>query len=380
MNYRISEVCLLVLVETYLYMSLRHIHKYKLFSPIFRKAKFKDIYDIVNLIVNTDNYLVNSIFGGNQSLAMEILMKQYHKSTEGIFILTEKDKLVGVTKLQFPDIPNNNKTNIYDLIKSMGFFKGIKCGFKLSQLDEIKLKGNEGFIEYLYVDIEWRLFNAEELLFESIIQEALRHNVDYITTKIESVNYKSLKIFKNAGFKSSRNKFFNPQIIFKRNKNCVMRYHIHNSDIFENSKLHLSQKIEHMKEIWLEKKREIISAIKISLLLSSIPLVAGVLAFMRGYQLAVIFWIFILSSQFLGIRLYLSGYVMGRISLTTAMMLEGSNLIMRLLNSESWFDRIWLLPIGLLVFWLMYVFMKNPYYNHDFIYEKNSLNVKNIRN
>lgn len=159
-----------------------------------------------------------------------------------------------------------------------------------------------------------------------------------------------------------------------------MRYHLHNSDIFENSKLHLSQKIEHMKEIWLEKRREIISAIKISLLLSSIPLVAGVLAFMRGYQLAVIFWIFILSSQFLGIRLYLSGYVMGRISLTTAMMLEGSNLIMRLLNSESWFDRIWLLPIGLLVFWLMYVFMKNPYYNHDFIYEKNSLNVKNIRN
>jgi len=126
MNYRISEVCLLVLVETYLYMSLRDIHKYKLFSPIFRKAKFKDIYDIVNLIVNTDNYLVNSILGGNKSLAMEILMRQYHKSIEGIFILTEKDKLVGVTKLQFPDIPNNNKTNIYDLIKSMGFFKGIK--------------------------------------------------------------------------------------------------------------------------------------------------------------------------------------------------------------------------------------------------------------
>ena len=380
MNYRISEVCLLVLVETYLYMSLSHIHKYKLFSPIFRKAKFKDIYDIVNLIVNTDYYLVNSIFGGNKSLAMDILMKQYQKSTEGIFILTEKDKLVGVTKLHFPDIPNNNKTNIYDLIKSMGFFKGIKSGFKLSQLDEIKLKGNEGFIEYLYVDIEWRLFNAEELLFDSIIQEAKRHNVDYITTKIESVNYKSLKIFKTAGFKSSKTKFFNSWKILKGNKNCVMRYHLHNSDIFENSKLHLSQKIEHMMEIWLEKKREIISAIKISLLLSSIPFVAGVLAFMRGYQLAVIFWIFILSSQFLGIRLYLSGYVMGRISLTTAMMLEGSNLIMRLLNSESWFDRIWLLPIGLLVFWLMYIFMKNPYYNHDFIYEKNSLNVKNIRN
>lgn len=380
MNYRISKVCLLVLVETYLYMSLRHIHKYKLFSPIFRKAKFKDIYDIVNLIVNTDYHLVKSIFGGNKSLAIEVLMKQYHKSTEGIFILTEKDKLVGVTKIQFPDIPNNNKTNIYDLIKSMGFFKGIKSGFKLSQLDEIKLKVNEGFIEYLYVDNEWRLFNAEELLFDSIIQEAMKHDVDYITTKIESVNYKSLKNFKNAGFKSSRKKFFNPQIIFKRNKNCVMTYHLQNSDIFENSKLHFSQKIEHMKEIWLEKKREIISAIKISLLLSSIPLVAGVLAFMRGYQLAVIFWIFILSSQFLGIRLYLSGYVMGRISLTTAMMLEGGNLVMRLLNSESWFDRIWLLPIGLLVFWLMCVFMKNPYYNHDFIYEKNSLNVKNIHN
>ena len=58
--------------------------------------------------------------------------------------------------------------------------------FKLSQLDEIKLKLMRG-LEYLYVDIEWRLANAEELLFDSIIQEVKRHNVDYITTKIVTI-------------------------------------------------------------------------------------------------------------------------------------------------------------------------------------------------
>jgi hypothetical protein len=86
-----------------------------------------------------------------------------------------------------------------------------------------------------------------------------------------------------------------------------------------------------------------------------VPIVGGTLAYVRGYHLAVLFWVIIGILHLLGAFLMLHDSSIGRISIMAAMVPEVINIMNRSVNTESWFHRSWLLPLALINLWILIV-------------------------
>ncbi|MFV2015526.1 MAG: hypothetical protein ACC656_08880, partial [Candidatus Heimdallarchaeota archaeon] len=117
-------------------------------------------------------------------------------------------------------------------------------------------------------------------------------------------------------------------------------------------KEYVQNKLQIAREKWISRREEVIAAAKLTMALTIVPIVGGTLAYVRGYPLAVLFWLIIGILHLLGAFLMLQDSSIGRISIIAAMVPEVINIMNRSVNANSWFDRSWLLPLALVNFWI----------------------------
>ena len=113
------------------------------------------------------------------------------------------------------------------------------------------------------------------------------------------------------------------------------------------------------REKWDRRRDEVIAAAKLTFALTIVPVVGGLLAFVRGYPLAVLFWMIIGILHLLGAFLMIKDSSVGRIAIIAAMVPEAINIANRSVNAESWIDRSWLLPLALINLWILIVVATN---------------------
>ena len=333
--------------------------------PVVRPARTTDAHAMASLVVQSGSKFVHSVFEGNLQGGYKVLLKHYQQSVEGIYVLTEAEKIVGLMKLHLPNQMIGDSISFLHLIKILGIRKGIRAGILLSHWDEYKQRPGEAYIEYLYVANEWANFNVTENLLDRAYHESYRAKAKYVTHFIPVTNYLALEQFKDHGF-VLRKRIRSPLAkMMGANYSAWYRTTYTFGDIPITVKEIVAEKWDAVRTNWQQRRREIGAAMRINFALTLIPLVAGTLAYTRGYQIAAIGWAFVGLGHLVGARLYLRGNHYGRYGLILAMFAEGINLIGRSIRTDSWFDRSWLLPLSLVTFWIVVVLLRNPKANFE---------------
>lgn len=328
--------------------------------PIVREANIDEAEAIATMIIESGSKFIDSVFAGNKEKGFQVLLKQFSESVAGVHILTDGEEIVGVMKLHLPNELIGNTISYSSLIRVLGLRKGIRAGILLSHWDEYSLAPHEAYIEYMYSARDWPNHEIKKLLLEKAYSLADAASAKYITHFIPDRNYQDRGIFENEGF------------IFRRKIHSVLAkilgsnytswykatYTLIDGPI--TVKEYVVEKIDIVKQAWMSRRREVMAALRLTIALTIIPVVAGYFAYIRGYELAVVWWVIIGAFHLGGVRLYLHGSAFGRYGLATAMVGEGINLLSRSIATNSWFDRSWLLATALLTFWICYVVLRTP--------------------
>jgi len=328
--------------------------------PVVRPATQADASELAELVVNSNSKFIESVFDGDILGGYHVLEKQFRQYNEGLYVLTEAETIIGVMKLHLPDQLIGNTLSFIQLIKILGFKKGIRAGILLSHWDEYKPKPEEAYIEYLYVHQDWEHFNVVDILLDRANQKAAYVGAKYLTHFIPVNNYKAQGRFKDNGFVLRRKIH---SVLAKFMGSNYSAWYKATYSITEEPitvKEYVVEKIDTMRDVWNQRRREIFAAARLTVALTIIPLLAGSLAYIRGFPIAAGGWALIATAHLLGVKLYLSGSMLGRYGLIVAMVSEGINLFARSINTGSWFDRSWLLPLSLLTFWIVSVLLRNP--------------------
>ncbi|MHA2503729.1 MAG: hypothetical protein ACXAE3_12780 [Candidatus Kariarchaeaceae archaeon] len=333
--------------------------------PVVRPARQADAHAMASLVVQSGSKFIESVFKGDMQGAYKVLLTHYQESVERIYVVTEAEKIVGLMKLHVPNQMIGNSISFLHLIKILGLKRGTRAGILLSHWDEYKQKPDEAYIEYLYVSAEWANFNVMENLLERAFHESYRAKAKYVTHFIPVNNYLALDKFKDQGF-VTRRRIRSPLAKLMGAKYTAWYRTTHTfGETPITVKEMVAEKWDVVRTNWQQRRREIGAAMRINFALTLIPVVAGSLAYTRGYPVAAAGWALILLGHLLGARLYLKGNPYGRMGLIIAMVAEGVNLFGRSIRTDSWFDRGWLIPLALVTFWIAVVLLRNPKANFD---------------
>lgn len=330
-----------------------HLAKH-LSCPIIRPARIADAADIAWLQINTDSEKVSGVFKDNVKGAFEVLENQYSKHHEGVFVLTEEERIIGVMKLHLPGRNTGKTLSLRSLISILGFRKGIRAALLLSTWDEYRLSAGESYLEYLYVDTEWQGYGGGKLLVNKAIELSRDSEAKYLSLFTSKYNYRAQGLYESFGF-VTRRKMYSPiaKILGANSAWVKQTFTLINGPI--TVKEYVQDKIKTAKQIWRGKRADVVAAIRLTVALTIIPIIAGIYAFSRGYPLAVLFWIIVGTFHLIGAKLIMNGSSLGKFGILIAMLPEGINILNRSVNAESWFDRGYLLPLAFLNIWILFV-------------------------
>ncbi|MCE7734219.1 MAG: GNAT family N-acetyltransferase [Candidatus Heimdallarchaeota archaeon] len=322
--------------------------------PIIREARPDDAEYIARLQINTDSEKIAGVFKDNEKGAFEVISQQFKKHYQGVYVLTEGETLIGAMKLHLPGKKGGNTLSLRSLIKILGIKKGIRAMLLLSNWDEYKLHRGESYLEFIYVDPEWQNCGGGKMLLRRATELATLSGAKYLTLFTAKYNFKARNLYERVGF-ITRRKIRSPIAKLLRTNSVWMKQTYTLIDGPITVKEYVQDKLQIAKGKWESRREEVIAATKLTLALTIVPIVGGTLAYVRGYPLAVLFWIIIGVLHLLGAFLMLHDSAIGRISIIAAMIPEVINIMNRSVNASSWFDRSWLLPLALINLWILVV-------------------------
>jgi ribosomal protein S18 acetylase RimI-like enzyme len=328
--------------------------------PIIRPAVPEDAEAIARLQINSGSEKICGVFQDNKRGAFKVLRKQYLKHYEGVYVLTEGEQIIGAMKLHLPGRKVGKTLSLWSFIKILGLRKGIRAMMLLAPWDEYRLSHGEAYLEFMYIDNEWQGFGGGKLLANKAKLLATESGAKYLSLFVAHRNYKARGMYENSGF-VPRRKIYSVIAKLFGTTHKWRKYTYSCIDGPITVKEYVIDKIDNVKQVWRKKRLEVIAATRLTLLLSIVPLVAGLYAYFRGYPMAALGWGIVLTFHLLGAKMYRNGSVIGRIGIAAALIPEGINILLRSIQTNSWFDRGWLLPLSLIDMWIVYVVITSPY-------------------
>jgi ribosomal protein S18 acetylase RimI-like enzyme len=320
----------------------------------------EDAEAIAKLQLNSGSEKISGVFQDNREGAFEVLRKQFAKHFEGVYVLTEGDIVIGAMKLHLPGKKIGKTLSLWPLIKILGIRKGIRAMLLLAPWDEYRLSPGESYLEFMYIDEEWQGFGGGKLLVEKAKVLATNSNAKYLSLFVANRNYRARGLYEQSNF-IPRRRMYSVVAKFLCTTHKWRKYTYTLIDGPITVKEFVQDKIANAKQVWLLKRRKVLAATRLTLALTVVPIVAGLYAYYRGYPLAALFWVIITSFHLIGAKMYNEGSVLGRVTLAAALIPEGINILIRSIQTNSWFDRGWLLPLSLIDIWIVFVVISYPY-------------------
>ncbi len=313
---------------------------------IFVPASECDANDLVDTLVQSDLAILKESYKDNVE---KILSIQYKYNNPGTYVLKNVDEIIGMIKIHLPRSKVGKTVSISTLIGNLGFKDGIRATLLMSNWDEYKLRVGEAYIEYIAIKQQFKNKGYEKIIIEEAIKLAMENDAKYIT--IFSPEKKD-ELLEEMEFKFKRNVYSPVAKLYGVNSKWL-KYHYTIKKLTPN----IQEVVEVVKRRY--KYREARSALQLSIWLLLVPIVGGILAYVRGFPLATAFWIGLLIFHIIGIAvIYYEKSLLGKYLISIVMLIEAGNMALRTLNTEVWFDRGWLLLIVLIDIWIAFVILR----------------------
>ncbi len=327
--------------------------------PVVRPAKAEDAEGIARVLLNSNSRLFDAVYKDVHEQATELLIEQFRKYNQGVHVLQEGAEIIGVMKIHIPGVKMGKTISVISLIKKLGLLKAIRAALLLSNWDEYKLSPGEAYIEFLEVRNDWKRYGCEATLIERAKSLAKETNATYLTKFTCIRDYMSKTQLERMEF-DMRKKIHSPIAKLYGETGTWRKYTFTLVDGPITVKEFVVDKIQIMKSKWQERRRESLAALKMSAIMSSIPIVGGILAYTRGYPYASFAWGILLIFHLTGGILILRDFYVGKYIIGIAMISESINLLARAINTTVWMDRGWLLPVAMINIWVLITLLKSP--------------------
>ncbi len=326
--------------------------------------KPSDAVAVAELAFKSMNPVITSAFKDKKEEGIKLLAQHYRKNPENIFVLTEGLDIIGAIKIVLQNNKDSISIGFRELIKHLGLLKGIRAGLLLAPWDEYAPKTHEAFVEFLNVDPEWLNSGAVDLLLDKCKAIAQEHSKKFLSIFTESQDFRTLGRFEKWGFSDyKKSTSFLAKLLGGPYKWRKLVAPVSNDPI--TIKEMVLQKVQIVKQLWVDRKEEFIFATKLATGLTAVPIIAGSFAYYRGYYLAAYGWVLVVLAHLIGVAMVYKEIEFGRIALSTAVVLESGNMVLRALATLSWTDRTWLLILASINLYIAYVMLFSQTYQND---------------
>ncbi len=313
--------------------------------PIVRSAKRSDSEAIVDLIFNGTENIYQRIFTQPSTKVKSLLKRFFEENISDIIVITEGMNIIGASKIRSDRKRSYSGISYLKLIKSLGLFSGLKAGILLSTWDEYKPRLSEAYLEFLVVDKDFDFEDVTQVFFSKLKNWMDSDKIRYLSLYVPKLEKDLQENILSVGFEYHKSVSSPLAYLFRRNHKWYRYiYLVSYKPVTVKGKIKYS--IMNLKETWNENRVEFINSIKLSIPLLLVPIVAGFLAYYRGYTNAAYAWGIVLSIHMFGLIILLRGIEFGRFFLSFAVSLETGNLILRSLLTTDWFDKTWLLTLS----------------------------------
>lgn len=346
--------------------------------PIIRPAKAEDAESIATVMLESNSDYIDSIFRNCKQRAHNLLKEQYSKNLAGIYVLTDETRVIGVMKLHLPGIKMGKTISIRSLVSSLGILKGIRALLLMSNWDEYKISPGEAYIEFIHVMEKYKTSGCHKILFDRAKILGSDYSATHLSIYVPLRGYKDIGIVETAGF-DMRRKIGSPIAkLFKVNHKW-RKYTYTLIDGPLTVKEQVSHKISKMKSTLRSRKKEAKAALRFSILLTIVPIVAGCFAYFRGYEPAAAGWGILTFLHLLGGWLFLNNFIIGKYSIAVVMVSEISNLTYRAINvADNWFDRGWLIPLAFINLWILLIVLTSRMNRMNVSMQAQTVNIKHM--
>lgn len=327
--------------------------------PVVRKARPEDSRAVARVLMNSDSRFFNSVYRDTKLNAELLLEDQYRKHFLGLYVLQEGEEIIGVMKLHLPGREMAKTVSLSALMRRLGILKGIRATLLLSNWDEYKLSPGEAYIEFLEVSNEWKGCGAESIMYEHAQQLALDAGATHISKYICIRDYKQKALLDKFEF-TMRKKIHSPIAKLYGETGTWRKYTFTLINGPITIKEYMVEKIDKMRNRWQMRRRESIAALRVSIIMITIPSVGGILAYDRGYPIAATGWAILFVFHIIGGLLTFREYVSGKYVIAIAMISESVNLVYRAISTDVWMDRGWLIPIAFTNIWVLMSVIRSP--------------------
>lgn len=328
--------------------------------PIIRPATPEDAESIARLQITSGSEKISGVFRDNVEGAFRVLSDQFSMHYNGVYVLTEGEEIIGAMKLHLPGKKVGKTISLRSLVRILGIRKGIRATLLLSHWDEYRLSPGEAYLEFMYVDSTWQGYGGGKLLVRKAKSLAEESGAKFLSLFVAHQNYKARGLYEGAEFVPRRRMYSG----LAKLMGATYRWRKYTYSLIDGPitvKEYVQEKISTVKQVWKRKRLEVIAATRLTIVLSIVPFVAGLYAYFRGIPMAALGWGIVLSFHLLGAKMYRNGSRIGKIGIAAALIPEGINILLRSIQTDSWFDRGWLFPLSLIDMWIVYVTLTSSY-------------------
>ena len=324
--------------------------------PIFREMKPSDAEALASLAFESENPKFLSAFRQKIEEGKELLQDLFSRSAEGIYVLYEGTELIGAFKMRFAEDKTSSSLGFRELIRKLGFFKGIRAGILLSQWDEYSPKSHEANLEFLFIKPDWKSKETYDLLLDKAKSLSKQNKKRFLSIFIERFQYLELGMLERWGFYDYKT----TSSLLAKILKAPYKWRKLVAPVGEEPitvKEMVLQKVNSVRQIWVDRKEEFFFATKLATGLTAVPIVAGTFAYVRGFHWAAYGWLLVVLAHLVGVAFIFREIEFGRIALAVAVILESGNMILRSINAIEWLDRTLLITLASINLYVAYVML-----------------------
>ncbi|RMG24330.1 MAG: hypothetical protein D6732_23760, partial [Methanobacteriota archaeon] len=264
--------------------------------------KTSDAEALATLAFESANPKILSAFRDKVEEGKELLRNLYERTSDGIYVLYEGTELIGAFKIRLAEDKPSHSLGFRELIRKLGFFKGIRAGLLLSQWDEYSPKSHEVNLEFLYIRPDWKTSETYQLLLDKARSISKLRGKRFLSIFIEGSQFLELGQFERWGFYEYKKS----TSLLARVLNAPYRWRkmvapVGNEPI--TVKEMVLQKVYNVRQIWVDRKEEFIFATKLATGLTAVPIIAGSVAYVRGFHWAAYGWLLVVLAHLMGVAL-----------------------------------------------------------------------------
>ncbi len=315
-----------------------------------------DAEKLVDLILTNKETMFSQIFDKTHKNIKNFLIQYFIGNTQGIYVLLEGLDIIGAFKIRFHDSPESNSVGFKTLIRNFGFWKGIRAGLLLSFWDEYRPRHHEAFIEFMVIDEKWLGTEARTLLVNKAKTLAKDADARFISYLVSIDDYKLLAKYENYGFWEYK-KISSLMARMLKSQYKWRKLLVQVSDEPFTVKGKVLKKVKDVRDVWIRRKEEVFFATRLATGLTAVPIIAGMLAYYKGYPMAAYGWMVVIAAHLIGVVLVYKQVEFGRIALSVAVILESGNMVLRALGTTVWTDRTWQLTLASINLYIAYVML-----------------------